>query len=168
MGDWNTLFAVTSGSAATLAGLIFVGLSINLDKLVRTSGLLMGVAAALALLAFVIGISILLLIPEQSMRVDGIEVLGMTIVASFIVGLFSRRSILRSTGEHHRYTIMLSSLRVAALVPWFAGGILLIGRHDAGMDLLVLGFLIAFVVSIGEAWVVLVEMDREREASRPG
>jgi modulator of FtsH protease len=115
----------------------------------------------------VIGISILLLIPDQSMRVDGIEVLGVTIVAACIVGLFSWRSILRSKGAFHTNAIALSGLRIAALAPWFAGSLLLIGNHETGMDLLVPGFLMAFVVTIVEAWVVLVEIVRQQDASRP-
>ena len=160
MNGWNDLFVATAGASATLAGLIFVGLSINLDKLVGMSAVLLRAAAALALLMSVLGISILLLIPEQSTRNAGIEVLGVTIAVGAIVGLLSERSVRRSGPEFRGNALALSGLRISALIPLLASGILLIANHPNGMDLLVPGFLMAFVVSLVEAWVVLVEIAR--------
>lgn len=34
MSDWTNFFVVEAGTAAVLAGLVFVGVSINLDKIV--------------------------------------------------------------------------------------------------------------------------------------
>ena len=160
MDGWNDLLVATAGAASVLAGLIFVGLSINLDKLVGMSAVLLRAAAALALLVSTLSIAILLLIPEQSMRTAGIEVLGVTVAVGGIVLLLSRRSIMRSEEEYRGNAIALSGLRVAALDPLLASSILLIDRHDTGMDLLVPAFLMSFVVAIVEAWVVLVEIAR--------
>ncbi len=160
MDGWNDLFVASAGAASVLAGLIFVGLSINLDKLVAMSAVLLRAAAALALLVGVLGISILLLIPEQSLRNAGIEVLGTALAIGVIVGVLSERSIRRSQQEFRGNAIALTGLRIAALVPLFASGILMIGNYSAGLDLLVPSFLMAFVVSIVEAWVVLVEIAR--------
>lgn len=160
MDGWNDLFVATAGTASVLAGLIFVGLSINLDKLVAMSSVLLRAAAALALLVGVLGISILMLIPEQSLRNAGIEVTGVAVAIGGIVVLLSERSVRRTSEEFRGNAIALSGLRIAALVPLFASGILLIGNHSTGLDLLVPSFLMAFVVTIVEAWVVLVEIVR--------
>lgn len=160
MDDWNDLLVATAGTASVLAGLIFVGLSINLDKLGNMSAVLLRAASALALLITTLSIAILLLIPEQSLRVAGIEVIGVTLGSGWVVILFSRRSIFHSSGEFRGNSIALSGLRVGALAPLLVGGALMIAQNDIGLDLLVPGFLLSFVVAIVEAWVVLVEIAR--------
>jgi hypothetical protein len=39
LADWQTLFAVQAGAAATLTGLVFVAASINLPRIIETPGL---------------------------------------------------------------------------------------------------------------------------------
>jgi hypothetical protein len=39
LNEWNTLLAVQAGAAATLTGLVFVAVSINLAKIVAYPGL---------------------------------------------------------------------------------------------------------------------------------
>jgi modulator of FtsH protease len=150
----------TAGASATLAGLLFVGLSINLDKLVKLPGALMRAAASLALLTAILGLSVLLLIPDQSVRNAGIEVLGVAVVSAVIVGLLSRRSIERTDREFRGNSLALTGLRMFALVPLAASGVLMIAEHANGTDLLVPGILMTFIVTIVDAWVVLVEINR--------
>ena len=38
MSDWTNFFVVEAGAAAVLAGLVFVGVSIDLDKIVSNPG----------------------------------------------------------------------------------------------------------------------------------
>jgi modulator of FtsH protease len=160
MDGWSDLFVATAGASATLAGLLFVGLSINLDKLVNLPGVLLRAAASLALLTSMLGLSILLLIPDQSVRNAGIEVLGVAIASACIVGILSLRSI-RDTPPHYRGNAMaLSGLRVFALAPLAASGALMIANHPNGTDLLVPGMLMTFIVTIVDAWVILVEIAR--------
>lgn len=160
MDGWNDLFLATTGAAATLAGLIFVGLSINLDKLVAMPSALLRAAAALTLLTSVLGISILLLIPEQTLRNAGIEVLGVTIVTGAIVGLLSERNVRRGPRAFRGNSLALAGLRMVALIPALVSGVLLVANHDIGLDLLVPFFLMAFIVTLVEAWVVLIEIVR--------
>src|SRR5215212_12116133 len=68
MDEWHDFFLATSAAAGVLTGLVFVGVSINLEKIVSQSGSgLTGRAAeALILLLAVLTASILLLVPGQS------------------------------------------------------------------------------------------------------
>ena len=160
MDGWNDLFAATAGASATLAGLMFVGLSINLDKLVKMPGVLLRAAASLALLTSMLGLSILLLIPDQSVRNAGIEVLGVAIASACIVGILSFRSIRSTHPQYRGNAIALTGLRLFALAPLTASGVLMIADHANGTDLLVPGMLMTFIVTIVDAWVILVEIAR--------
>lgn len=160
MDSWHDLFVATAGASATLAGLIFVGLSINLERLVKLPGLLMRAAASLALLTSVLGLSILLLIPEQSVRNAGIEVLGVAIASAIIVGLLSLRSIHHTGAAFRGNALALTGLRMFAIAPLAISGILMIAGHPNDTDLLVPGMLMAFIVTIVDAWVILVEIAR--------
>ncbi len=160
MDEWNTLFMTSAGASATLAGLLFVGISINLEKLVRMPGALLRAAASLALLTSMLGLSILLLIPAQSVRNAGIEVLGVSIAAGCIVGLLSVRSIRRTDAHYRGNANALTALRMSALIPLALSGLLMIAHHPNGTDLLVPGILMTFIVVIVDAWVVLVEIVR--------
>ena len=78
MDEWHDFFLATSAAAGVLTGLVFVGVSINLEKIVSRSdsGLPGRAAEALIMLLAVLTASILLLVPGQSVSVMGIEVLG--------------------------------------------------------------------------------------------
>ena len=78
MGDWHDFFLAQAGAAGVLTGLVFVGVSINLEKILSdpTSGLAGRAAEALVLLVAVLTPSCLLLVPGQGALLVGIEVLA--------------------------------------------------------------------------------------------
>jgi hypothetical protein len=45
-------------------------------------------------------------------------------------------------------------------VPFFVAGICLFGHSDAGLYLLVPGFIFSFVAGVANAWVLLIEVVR--------
>src|SRR3712207_6790637 len=77
MDEWHDFFLAAAGAAAVLAGLVFVGLSINLDAIMSnpTWGLPGRALEALVLLMAVLIVTCLLLVPAQGMVLAGVEVL---------------------------------------------------------------------------------------------
>ena len=77
MGEWHDFFLAAAGAAAVLAGLVFVGVSINLDTIMSNPGYgLPGRALeALVLLVAVLIVTMLLLVPAQGMMLAGAEML---------------------------------------------------------------------------------------------
>ncbi len=77
MDEWHDFFLAQAGAAGVLTGLVFVGVSINLPKIVSDpgSGLPGRAAEALILLVGVLTASILLLVPGQGQLMVGAEVL---------------------------------------------------------------------------------------------
>ena len=82
MGDWHD-FLAQAGAAGVLTGLVFVGVSINLEKIMSQPALgLAGRAGeALILLVAVLTASVLLLVPGQGTMIVGVEVLAIGLAA---------------------------------------------------------------------------------------
>ena len=78
MGEWHEFFLAQAGAAGVLVGLVFVGVSINLEKILSDpgSGLTGRAAEALILLVAVLTASALLLVPAQGTTMIGAEVLA--------------------------------------------------------------------------------------------
>jgi hypothetical protein len=65
LSEWQTLFAVQAGAAATLTGLVFVAVSINLAKIIEYPGLTARAAESILQFLQVFFICTALLIPGQ-------------------------------------------------------------------------------------------------------
>jgi len=74
--EWESLFVAEAGASAALAGLLFVALSINLERILKGTGLPGRAGEAIVLLLTVLVVSTFGLVPGQSPRVLGAEVLG--------------------------------------------------------------------------------------------
>jgi hypothetical protein len=83
MGDWHEFFLAQAGVAGVLTGLVFVGVSINLEKIMSQPdfGLPGRVAEALILLVAVLTASLLLLVPGQGTTIVGVEVFTIGLAA---------------------------------------------------------------------------------------
>src|SRR5919112_461105 len=80
--EWHDFFLAAAGAAAVLAGLVFVGVSINLDMIMSnpTYGLAGRALEALVLLVGVLIVTMLLLVPAQGMLLAGAEVLAVGVL----------------------------------------------------------------------------------------
>jgi hypothetical protein len=165
MDEWHDFFLATSAAAGVLTGLVFVGVSINLEKIVLQSGSgLTGRAAeALILLLAVLTASILLLVPGQSISLMGAEVL--------VVGLAAYAWITTIQMLHLRnWSTIPSSLRVPLVLrvtlaqistlPTVIAGIALLTVGFDGLYWLVAGMVFSTLAAMFNAWVLLVEINR--------
>ena len=73
---WSDLFVATAGASAALAGLVFVAVSINLERILEFAGLPERALQTLLLLLGVVVVSIIGLIPGQSDTALGAELLA--------------------------------------------------------------------------------------------
>ena len=165
MNEWNDFFLATSAAAGVLTGLVFVGVSINLEKIVLQpgSGLTGRAAEALILLLAVLTASILLLVPGQSISLMGGEVL--------VVGLAAYAWIVTIHVLHLRnWSTIPSGLRVPLVlrvtlaqistVPTVIAGIALLTVGFDGLYWLVAGMVFSTLAAMFNAWVLLVEINR--------
>src|SRR6516162_5163655 len=70
---WQPFFTAQLGAAATLGGLVFVGLSLNLNKILGYAALPIRAMIALILLLLVLILSSIVLAPGQTLNATGSE-----------------------------------------------------------------------------------------------
>src|SRR5580704_17593711 len=75
LGDWLAYFAVQAGAAATLTGLVFVAVSINLTRILSVPGLPGRAFDALLQLLQVFFVASFTLVPHQSAQLLATEIL---------------------------------------------------------------------------------------------
>jgi hypothetical protein len=161
---WSELFICAGGATAALSGLIFVGLSVNLEAVLqadRAAGenFLTGRALeALVALLNVTVISIVALTPTISRAV----------LATFILVVAAESAIspvraLRASrhSKHRRASTIQRIVTAAALTSTLlAAGVTLAAGSGGGLDWLPAAFVLAIFVAAINAWILLVEVQR--------
>jgi modulator of FtsH protease len=161
LGDWNNFFLGELGAAAALAGLLFVAVSVNQTKILQLGRMADRGLEALAMLMLVLIITSLTLIPGQSLRLLGGEILffGAATMAAVIP---LQRGYLRSIDSIHRRRTgqMVIVNRMAVMIIALAGLVILCRGDGAGLYLLPVGILLSFLVAMANTWVLLIEINR--------
>jgi len=153
-------FTATAGAAAPLTGLIFVGVSINLTKILSTRTLpnraLLSIILLLANLIF----SVIFLIPDQSIFVRGFELLITGILVWFIVIYLDLSIYRKSLDKFKKKYILNAIINQLCASPVVIGAILMLLIGGAGIYWIALGILFSFIKAVIDGWVLLVEIDR--------
>jgi modulator of FtsH protease len=159
--DWEAFYAAQVGAAAALAGLLFVGISLNLQKILGAAFLPLRAILALILLVAILAVSSFLLMPGLGEAVAGAGILGigaLIVLAGTMIEAIGWRE---RTPQQHRGTFLFNALLLeAATIPWLIGGILVLSGASSGYYWLAGGVVLAFVKAVVDAWVLLVEINR--------
>ena len=159
MNEWHDFFVATAGASAALTGLIFVGVSINLSRILSTPTLPDRASISMILLLTILIVAILLLVPYKSIRIPGTEVL--------IVGLVIWSGVvltdLRIHGNKKKQFRRLYTLNIifnqVAILPYIICGISLM-RGDLNGYWLLAAMVFSFIKASLDAWVLLIEINR--------
>jgi modulator of FtsH protease len=162
---WHDFFLAQAGAAGVLTGLVFVGVSINLQKIVsdRRSGLAGRAGEALILLVGVLLASVLGLVPAQGAGMLGAEVLVVGLAAwGCVVAIQLPR--LREWGTKRADLRVSLVLRVVlgqvGTLAMVIAGVAVLWVGPGGLYWLVAGTLFSILATLFEAWVLLVEINR--------
>jgi hypothetical protein len=157
--EWTDLFVAGAGASAALTGLVFVAVSINVDRILRFQGLPERALATVMLLLSVVLVSLIGLIPGQSRPALAGELLGVGVVfAVLIVGLTSRSMASRDGQRAHAFAHWL--LVGLGTVPVVLGAASLFAEAGGGLYWVAAGIALATTGAVANAWVLLVEILR--------
>jgi hypothetical protein len=159
LNEWHDFFVAQAGASAALAGLMFVALSINIDRILKSPWLPPRAASTMTLLIGSVVQALLALWPAQSLRVLGWEEL----VAAVIVFTYASWLILSGERTPKEYGGTASSVFFVefAAFPAVAGSLAIVGFGlEGGLYAVALSMILAIVVGVVNSWVLLVEILR--------
>ncbi len=166
MTAWESFFVTAGGAAAVLVGLIFVGISINLQKLLERTIVSRGAWVSLLTLIEVLIVSLLMLIPEQKLPALGAEVGGIGLICWIVMTIVTLYQFAHARKDgfpegqtwYGRLAMILLSQLIT--VPFVVGGVLLLLNRESGISWTLPGILSALPYSLYMGWVLTVEVNR--------
>ena len=160
--EWGEFAVALAGAAAVLAGLVFVAVSINIDRILAVRGLSGRAGESVVLFMAVLVECAFVLVPHQSIRALGIELLVTGFVAWIIMLMLAVPAVRapnRQPASWHATRVIVIQL---ATIPVMLAGTSLLGWPGGELYWLVAGVLIALVAGTANAWVLLVEVVRDQ------
>jgi modulator of FtsH protease len=158
--NWVPLLSAVVAASAALVGLVFVGISINLTQILTIGGLTGRASEPIIHLVLVLLVSTIVLIPGQSIRLLGVELLVVAIIAWLMFAMIQLRAIDVIKERPRLEAVTRVVLVQVATLPFVIGSGSLIVHHGGGLYWLALGFVCSFVAAMIDAWVLLVEILR--------
>jgi hypothetical protein len=158
--DWHELFVAAAGASAALTGLVFVAVSINVERILKFPGLPERALETVLLLLSVVLVSFIGLIPGQSQTALGLELLGEGLVFGAAIGLLATHSVPERSRPSRAAQIVRQFLLIAGTVPLILGGASLLADTGGGLYWTAAGMVFAMAGGVGNAWVLLVEILR--------
>jgi len=157
---WTDYGVAIVGGAAALTGLLFVAVSINLDRILKGGRFLPARAAeTLATLLLVVASSALTLVP-QVVRLVGIEILVIVVPMLAVTVRSQLAQRRRNRDDPVLWTISRMASTALATVPCTIAGLSLTILWGGGLYWLALTALLGIVGAVYNAWVLLVEIVR--------
>ncbi len=155
--QWHELFVASAGAAAALAGLVFVAVSINVERIIAVRGLPERALQTILLLLAAVVVSIVGLVPQTTTWLAA-EILVTGASLGVGIAITGRRAF--DTGGNRTW---LAS-RLAAVLPgsvyYLIGGVSLLAGWGGGLAWVTLGLIGGMVGAVVNAWILLVEIRR--------
>jgi hypothetical protein len=158
---WTTFFTAAAGASATLAGLVIVAVSVNINRILQHPQLPARAGAAVATLILILMSSMATLIPQPA-KALGVELFFFGVIC-WILEVYSSRKSMAARVELHRpwheslLQIVFGQLQT---LPFIAGGVWMVLNEPRGLYAIAFGVLVIFFASTANAWVLMVEILR--------
>ena len=157
--QWSNFFIAEVGASAALVGLLFVAVSINLDRIIELPSLPGRAFEALSVLVMVLLVASFALVPGQSKAVLGTEIL-LAALGCWATTVFIQHEAPRHVSEPRIWMISRVTATQIATLPMIVGGGSLLAGHGGGLHWTVVGVVASFLAALIDAWVLLVEIKR--------
>lgn len=137
-----------------------MGVSINITKIISIKRLPRRAIEALVLLLAILVVALLFLVPGQSTREFGFEVLLVGAVAWYINTSIDVRNYGETEQQYRSSYFFMAVFDQVSLVLYLISGILILVIGESGVYWLVPSTILSFLKSMTDAWVLLVEINR--------
>jgi hypothetical protein len=157
VAEWAEFANTVAGGAAALAGLLFVGLSLNLTEILKYPGVPARAAVTLGLTIAILLTAIFVATPGQDNRVLAVEigVVGLAAaVGALVSGLYQREERTRAR------TMYVTLVPLVPALLLIVGAVSLWLQRGGGLYWLTAAVAMGLAVATANAWVLLVEIKR--------
>jgi hypothetical protein len=160
IADWSNFMVAGAGAAAALAGLLFVAISINLQRIVDLPGVAGRAGETIITLGATLAVTLAALMPHLSDARLGV-VIGVIMIPAWAAPIAIQITSLRHRAFYrHSHEAIRAALHQLATLPGVIASLALYTLHPTGMTWLALGVIASMLVAIGNAWIFLVEIVR--------
>jgi len=158
MDNWQDMGVVTGGSAAALAGLLFVAVTLRIDTIATARDLRSRAAQTLTLFVTSLVVAIVLVIPDQAVRLAGIELIVVALASGAVLLVLNYRAEQMTATFRARTPPGSRQPHGGQCRPDGAGGLLAAVGWDPGLYFLVPGIVAALVGGVVNAWLFLLKI----------
>ncbi len=161
LGAWNVFFTGELSAAAAFAGLLFVSLSVNQERILELERLADRGLEALVLLLLVIVTASVALVPGQPKRLVGGEICAAGLFTFGRILALQKLYLPLTEKAYRRRALRLTWMNRVAVGAITAGGALLLITDDLiSLYIVPPGILLTFVAAGLSAWILLIEINR--------
>jgi hypothetical protein len=157
---WSDFAVAAVGAAAALTGLLFVAVSLNIDRILAAATLIGRTAGTLVLFVIPLVVGIVVLVPDQPATALGAEL----VVTGAVTGgalLWINRPANRGPAEPRAsYIVLRFGTSVVIPVCLAAAGVSVIAGSGGGLYWVAPAVVAAFLGGLMTVWVLLVEIRR--------
>jgi modulator of FtsH protease len=161
LAAWQAFFSAQLSAGATLLGLVFVGLSLNLTRILADPLLPVRAEVALIVLVLQFVAASAMLVPDQPRGALAAEILAVGGIAWLATTAMNGRLVRQAPGRSSRRLALQNLLLLqVATVPYLLGGALLLAGAAQALHAIAFGMTMCLVKAALDAWVLLVEINR--------
>jgi modulator of FtsH protease len=154
---WSDFLVAAAGASAALAGLVYVGISINLTRIIAIPGLAARAGQTIVVLANALAVSLVVLGPTESRVGVGVTVLVVAVGGWGAVVYIQARAVKDPARPHRRGPIVMVQL---GTLPFLVCGVSVLAEAGGGLYWMQAGVILSLLVGLGNGWVLLVEILR--------
>ena len=149
------------GASAALTGLVFVGISINLKKIMESSYLPNNALEALIAFVSTLFLAFLMLIPQQSFLADGIEVLCVGLL-TWILMTFLHMDTFRKAPTLYRHELVVHQFVIyhLAALSFVGASVSFLIWGVPGFYGIVAATFLSYLAAFVDTWLLVVEINR--------
>ena len=160
MKEWNDFYMAIAGASATLTGLIFVGVSISLTKILAIRGLPDRALLSLVLLLNTLVLSFLFLVPGLSIKTLAIWSLIISMFTWIVVFRCDLHIFINKERQYKRQYLFNILIDQVATILFIVAGTAMMANWADHEYWFVPAMLVSIVKAVVDGWVLLVEINR--------